>query len=192
MYGINVTSFLTGLGIVGIIVGLALQDLAKDLIAGFTIILENQYAIGDTISIGDFKGEVIYLGLKTTRIKSYGGQIKIIANRNISEVINYSMENSLAIVDIDVSYEENNDKVEKVLKELTAELSKTLPNLKGKVELLGIQELASSSVRYRIIAPTIAMQHYEVERILRKEIKDRLDKENIKIPYPQIEVHHGE
>ena len=192
MYGINVTSFLTGLGIVGIIVGLALQDLAKDLIAGFTIILENQYAIGDTISIGDFKGEVIYLGLKTTRIKSYEGQIKIIANRNISEVINYSMENSLAIVDIDVSYEENNDKVEKVLKELTAELSKTLPNLKGKVELLGIQELASSSVRYRIIAPTVAMQHYEVERILRKEIKDRLDKENIKIPYPQIEVHHGE
>ena len=192
VYGINVTSFLTGLGIVGIIVGLALQDLAKDLIAGFTIILENQYAIGDTISIGDFKGEVIYLGLKTTRIKSYEGQIKIIANRNISEVINYSMENSLAIVDIDVSYEENNDKVEKVLKELTAELSKTLPNLKGKVELLGIQELASSSVRYRIIAPTVAMQHYEVERILRKEIKDRLDKENIKIPYPQIEVHHGE
>ena len=102
------------------------------------------------------------------------------------------MENSLAIVDIDVSYEENNDKVEKVLKELTAELSKTLPNLKGKVELLGIHELASSSVRYRIIAPTVAMQHYEVERILRKEIKDRLDKENIKIPYPQIEVHHGE
>lgn len=192
VYGINVTSFLTGLGIVGIIVGLALQDLAKDLIAGFTIILENQYAIGDTISIGDFKGEVIYLGLKTTRIKSYEGQIKIIANRNISEVINYSMENSLAIVDIDVSYEENNDKVEKVLKELTAELSKTLPNLKGKVELLGIQELATSSVRYRIIAPTVAMQHYEVERILRKEIKDRLDKENIKIPYPQIEVHHGE
>lgn len=192
VYGINVTSFLTGLGIVGIIVGLALQDLAKDLIAGFTIILENQYAIGDTISIGDFKGEVIYLGLKTTRIKSYEGQIKIIANRNISEVINYSMENSLAIVDIDVSYEEDNDKVEKVLKELTAESSKTLPNLKGKVELLGIQELASSSVRYRIIAPTVAMQHYEVERILRKEIKDRLDKENIKIPYPQIEVHHGE
>lgn len=192
VYGINITSFLAGLGIVGVIVGLALQDLAKDLIAGFTIILENQYAIGDTISIGDFKGEVIYLGLKTTRIKNYEGQIKIIANRNISEVINYSMSNSLAIVDIDISYEENNNKVEKVLNTLADDLSQKLPNLKGKVQLLGIQDLASSSVKYRIIAPTVAMEHYEIERILRKEIKERLDKEHIKIPYPQIEVHHGE
>lgn len=192
VYGINVTSFLAGLGIVGIIVGLALQDLAKDLIAGFTIILENQYAIGDTISIGDFKGEVIYLGLKTTRIRNYEGQIKIIANRNISEVINYSMANSLAIVDIDISYEENNDKVENVLKLLAEELTKTLPKLKGKVELLGIQELASSSVKYRFVAPTISMEHYEIERIMRKKIKETLDKEKIKIPYPQIEVHHGE
>lgn len=101
------------------------------------------------------------------------------------------MENSLAIVDIDVSYEEDNEKVEKVLTELATELTKTLPKLKGKVELLGIQELASSSVKYRMIAPTISMEHFEIERKIRKEVKERLDKENIKIPYPQLEVHHG-
>ena len=70
VYGVDVTSVLAGLGIVGVVLGLALQDLAKDIIAGFSIILENQYAIGDTISIGDFKGEVIFLGLKTTKIKN--------------------------------------------------------------------------------------------------------------------------
>lgn len=191
VYKIDITSILTGLGIAGLVVGLALQDLAKDIIAGFTIILENQYAVGDIISIGDFKGEVIFLGLKTTKIKSYEGDIKIIANRNATEVINYSMSNSLAIVDIDVAYEENNTKVEKVLKDLVEELSETLPNLKGKVELLGIEELSSSSVKYRIIAKTVSMEHFDIARRIRKSVKERLDKEKIKIPYQQIEVHNG-
>lgn len=191
VYGVNVTSILAGLGIVGIVLGLAFQDLAKDIIAGFSIILENQYAIGDTISISGFKGKVIFLGLKTTKIKNYEGQVKIIANRNATEVINYSMEDSLAIIDIDISYEENNEKVEKVLTELAADLTKQLPKLKGKVELLGIQELTSFSVKYRIIAPTISMEHFDIERKIRKKVKERLDQENIKIPYPQIEVHNG-
>jgi len=191
IYKIDVSSILAGLGIVGLVVGLALQDLAKDLIAGFSIIVENQYAVGDIISIGDFKGEVIFLGLKTTKIKSYEGDIKIISNRNATEVINYSMSNSLAIVDVDVAYEENNSKVEEVLNELISELSKTLPNLKDKVELLGIQELSSSSVKYRITAKTKSMEHLAVERLIRKAVKERLDRENIKIPYTQIEVHNG-
>lgn len=191
VYGIDVTSILAGLGIAGIIVGLALQDLAKDIIAGFSIIIENQYAMGDIISIGDFKGEVIHLGLKTTKIKSFDGKVKIVANRNTTEVINYSMEDSLAIVDIDIAYEEKNAKVEKVLKELAAELTETLPNLKGEVELLGIQDLTSSSVKYRITAKTKSTENFKVERLMRKEIKERLDKEKIKIPYPQIEVHNG-
>lgn len=191
VYGVDVTSILAGLGIVGVILGLALQDLAKDIIAGFSIILENQYAIGDIISISNFKGEVIFLGLKTTKIKNYEGQVKIIANRNAIEVINYSMENSLAIIDIDISYEENNDKVEKILLELTEELTEQLPNLKGKVELLGIQELTPFSVRYRVTVPTVSMKHFDIERQIRKKVKEKLDKENIKIPYPQIEVHNG-
>ena len=191
VYKVNISSILAGLGIAGIVVGLALQDLAKDLIAGFSIIVENHYAVGDTISINGFKGEVIFLGSKSTKIKSYEGDIKIIANRNATEVINYSMSNSLAIVDIDIAYEENNDNVEKILKDLAQELSTTLPNLTGEVELLGIQELNSSAVRYRIIAPTKPMEHFGVERLIRKKVKMYLDKENIKIPYTQIEVHNG-
>ena len=191
IYGVNVNSVLAGLGIVGIVVGLALQDFAKDIISGVSIILENQYAVGDIISIGDFKGEVIFLGLKTTRIKNWEGQIKIIANRNIDEVINYSMENSLAIVDINVSYEDNIEKVEKVLTELAKELTETLPNLVGNVEVLGITNLDDSAITFRIIAPTLSMQHFTIEREIRKQVKLRLDKKKIKIPYPQIEVHNG-
>lgn len=191
VYGFDVSSVLAGLGIVGIIVGLALQDLAKDIIAGISIILENQYAIGDTISVGDFKGEVIFLSLKTTRIKSWDGAVKILANRNINEITNYSMENSLAIVDVSVSYEDDIEKVEKTLNQLALELNEILPNLKGKVEVLGIENLSDSAVVFRIVAPTSSMEHLTVQRKIRKQVKLKLDKCNIKIPYPQIEVHNG-
>lgn len=191
VYGIDVTSILAGLGIIGVVVGLAFQDIAKDFIAGLSIILENQYAIGDTVTIGGFKGEVIFLGLKSTRVKSYEGNIKIIANRNISEVINHSAANSLAIVDIAVDYGEDVERVEKVLIKLAGELSNTLTKLKGKVEVLGIEKLDDSSVVFRMTATTVAMEHFRIQREMKKAVKLRLDKEKIKIPYPQIEVHNG-
>lgn len=191
-FGVNVTSFLAGLGIVGAIAGLASQDLLKDIIGGASIIMENQFAVGDTIEINGFEGEVISISLKSTRIKNYDGSVKILANRNVVDVINYNMSPSRAIIDIGVSYDANLDKVESILRDLVQELSNSLDNLKGPVELLGIQELSDSSVKFRITALCVAMEHYGVERQIRKAIKERLDREHIKIPYPQIEVHHGE
>lgn len=190
VYGINVKSIMAGLGITAAILGLAFQDIAKDLLAGIFIISEDQYEVGDTIQVGDFMGEVTSIGLKTTRIRDYKGRTKIIANHNISEVINYNLENSVAVVDVSVSYEENLDKVEKVLEKITTELNESLDNLKGKVEILGVNELDDSSVVYRITAPVNSMEQFQTERIIRKKIKDGFDKAKIKIPYPQIEVHH--
>ena len=95
VYGVDITTLLAGLGIIGVVVGLAFQDIAKDLLSGLTIVFENQFAVGDIVEIGNFKGTVIFLGLKTTKIKSLDGKIKVLANRNITEVINYSMEYNL-------------------------------------------------------------------------------------------------
>ena len=191
VYGVNVTSILAGLGIAGVVASLALQDLAKDIIAGMGIILENQYAMGDTISINGFKGEVVFLGLKTTRIKSWEGEVKILANRNITEVINYSISSSLAIVDVGVGYNEDLDKVEEVLNTLAKDLTKKLPKLKGDVEVLGIDKFSDSALIYRLTVPTVSMEHYGIARQIRKEIILCFEKNNINIPYNQIEVHHG-
>jgi len=191
VYGINVSSLLAGLGIISAVVALAFQDILKDLISGVSIILENQFAIGDTISVGDFKGEVIHMGLKSTRIRKYSGEIKIIANRNITDIINYSCSYSLAIVDVSVSYEDNLEKVEKTLNELAERLSKEIPNLKGSIEVLGIENLDSSAVVYRMTAKTKSLQQFTVQRQIRKEVKLALDQAKIKIPYTQIEVHNG-
>ncbi len=191
VFGVNIASILAGLGITAAIIGLAFQDIAKDFLAGISIIAENQYEVGDYIEIGDFMGKVISIGLKTTRVRDYKGRTKIFANRNITEVINYNLSDSVAVVDISVAYEENNDKVEKVLNEIASKLNNELTNLKGNVELLGIISLDDSAVIYRMIAPVNSMEQYETERKMRKLIKTTFDKKKIKIPYPQIEVHNG-
>lgn len=191
-FGINIKSILATLGITTAIIGLALQDLAKDIIAGFSIITENQYEVGDTIEVDGFMGEVISLGLKTTKIKDYKGAIKIISNHNMDKIINYSQANSLAVIDIAVDYKHNPDDVEKVLKDLSIKLKNKMPNSLGDLTVQGITDLSTSSVVYRVTQKVKPMKQYEAERFLRKEIKKHFDENNIKMPYSQIEVHNAE
>ena len=190
VYGVDVTSIIAGLGIVGAVAGLAFQDTLKDFLAGIFIIVENQYTVGDTVEIGGFTGEVTYLGLKTTRIKDYKGAVKILANHYITEVINYSMNDSLAIVEVQVSYEDDLNKIEKTLCKIATEQRDQIPNITGDIEVQGITSLDASGIIYRVTAPTKSMEQYGVERALRKEIKLAFDKANIRIPYPQVEVHN--
>lgn len=190
-FGVNVKSIIAGLGVTAAIIGLALQDIAKDLIAGVSIILEDQYEIGDTVEVNGFMGEVVGLGLRSTRIKNFKGQTLIIANHTITEIINYNLSNNLAIVDISVGYEEDLNKVEKVLNDMAKSLKGKIPKTKGDIKVLGIDDLEASGVIYRVTVETIPAEHFDVQRVLRREIKDALDKENIKIPYQQVEVHNG-
>lgn len=191
LYGVNVSSLVAGLGITAAIIGLAFQDLAKDLIAGIFIITEGQYEVGDTIEVDGFMGEVISLGLKTTQIRNYKGATKIIGNHYMDNMINYSLHNSLAVVDVGTDYTHSPEQVEKVLNDLAKELNGNIKEAKGELQIMGITELDDSSVVYRIAVEVNSMKQYEVERFLRKKIKEAFDKENIKIPFPQIEVHNG-
>lgn len=191
IYGVNVKSIVAGLGITTAIIGLAFQDFAKDIIAGISIITEGQYDIGDTIEAEGFMGEVIALGLKTTKIKNYKGAIKIISNRYMDKVINYSLEDSLAIVDIDTDYKHTSEEVEKVLNKLAKDLNGKIPNATGDIEIVGITNLSNSSVVYRVTVKVKPMQQGTAERMLRKELKQAFEKANISIPFPQIEVHNG-
>lgn len=191
IYGINTSALITSLGVVGLVGGLALQDILKDFLAGIAIITENQYEIGDIVTINGFKGEVLSLGIKTTKIKSYDGDVKFISNGSITEVINHTITNSLAIINLSISYDEDADKVEKVLNNLFKKLSTEIPELTDEIKLLGIEDLGKSAIIFKIIAETKPMKHYEVARTLRKAIKEELDKNNIVIPYEQLVVHNG-
>ena len=175
IYGINVKSIMAGLGIGTAIIGLAFQDLAKDLIAGFS----------------GFMGEVIFIGLRTTRIRNVKGATKIVANHYMDNIINYSLNNSLAIVDVSIAYECDEDKIDEAFQQLCKKWNGKLEFATKDIEIWGVNDLTDSGVVYRIAVETKPMKQFVTERFLRKEIKKCLDAAGIKIPYTQIEVHNG-
>lgn len=190
MYGIDTTAIITSIGAVSVVAGLAFQDLLKDYLVGFSILAESQFALGEIVEINGFKGEVIYLGLKTTKLRALTGEVRIISNRNISEITNYSLNKTLAMIDISVAYESDNKKVEKVLSELAEELPSLVPEITEKVSLDGINELSDSAVIYRMSTFIRERDMFSVKRKINKELKRVLDENKIKIPYPQVEVHN--
>lgn len=191
VFHIDTKTIIASLGVVGVVIGLALQDTLKDFLAGMFILFENQYKLGDYITIGTFMGEVISLGMKTTKIRSYTGEVKMISNRFITEVTNHSVKDSLAIVDVPIAYEADTEAAERIMKKACTSLSKEIPDLTGKVEVLGVEKLDESGVVFRIVAPCKAMTQYGVQRIIRKKIKLVLEFNQINIPYPQVVVHNG-
>ena len=161
------------------------------IVSGITIIIEEQYGIGDTVKINGFKGEVISLGLKTTRVKSFTGEILIVPNHLVTEVINYSHSKSLAVVDISISYESDLDEALAVLNKMAESMSSEIPELTGNINVLGVQNLGESSVDIRITAETTPTDNFSVERKIRKEAKLVLEKNKISIPYPQVVIHNA-
>ncbi len=189
VWGVDTKALLTSLGVVGVIVGLALQDLLKDIIAGTAILTEDQFQVGDNIKIGDFRGDVISLGLKTTKIRAYSGEVKIIANRNITEVINYSLKASKSVVDVPTSYENDIDKVKSAIKTVCEKMQNE-EYVTGEIEILGVEDLSDSSVNIRVVATTKPTYNYTFKRAFLEEIIREFRKQNLTIPYPQVEVHN--
>ena len=188
--GVNTSALVAGVSAVTVVIGLAFQDILKDYLVGAAIILESQYAIGEIVEINGFKGEVISLTLRSTRLRSLSNEVRIIANRNISEVTNYSLNNVLIKVIASVSYEDDVKKVEKVLNKLIERLKTEVEEINDDITLAGIDSLSSSSVDFLITVKASAKNEYIIKRKLLKEIKLEFDKNNIKIPYTQVEVHY--
>lgn len=189
IFGINTTALVTGISAISVFIGLVFQDVLKDYLVGISIIAESQFAIGEIVEINGFKGEVIGLSLKTTKIKAPTGEVKIISNRNISDVINYSLNKTLLIFNINVSYEDDNEKVEKVLTKLANDLPKLVDEI-SEATMDGLDSLSDSCVVYRISTFIRDRDRYVIKRKVNKLIKKTLDDNKIKIPYPQLEVHN--
>ncbi|MEW5322032.1 mechanosensitive ion channel family protein [Geobacillus thermoleovorans] len=188
-FGVPVKALLAGAGVVGLAVGFGAQSLVKDIITGFFIIFEDQFAVGDYVRIGNFEGYVETIGLRVTKIKSWTGEVHILPNGSITQVTNYSLHNSLAVVDVSIAYEEDIEEAEKAIRELLPQLPAKYEDMVAPPELLGVQNLASSEVVLRITCETKPMRHLAVARAIRKEVKLMLDERGIEIPYPRLVLH---
>lgn len=191
LYGFDTKSLIAGLGIAGALAGLALQDTLKDIIGGISIIMENYYVVGDYITINDFTGQIIEFGLKSTKVKNYNGEVLVFANRSVDKIINISQKKANIIINIPTAYEEKSSKVEKILLKLIEEI-KEMKYVSKNCSYLGISELGASEVIYTIAIECEQENQWEVKRKILKLVKDTYDKEKIKIPYKQVEVHHGQ
>ncbi|PKG24306.1 mechanosensitive ion channel family protein [Niallia nealsonii] len=189
IFGIDVKALLAGAGIVGLAVGFGAQSLVKDIITGFFIIFEDQFSVGDFVRIGVFEGVVEEIGLRTTKIKSYTGEINIIPNGSIVEVTNFSLNNSRAVVDVSIAYQGDINRAEQIIQDLIEKMPEQYEEMVGPPELLGVQNILATEVVIRVVAETLPMQQHYIARILRKEIKNVLDENGIESPYPKLVMY---
>lgn len=187
LYGVDTTSIIASLGVFAAVIGLAFQDIIKDLLAGVAIIFDNKYALGDVIEINGFKGKVIALGLRTTKIQSFSGEVKCIGNSSFSEVINYNLSDADLFMKLNVAYNTNIEKLEEVLEGLREDILK-IDNVKD-YKLLGVDELSDSSIVYMIDVTCTAMTNLAVKRSVLRIVKDNFDKNGINIPYTTVDVN---
>jgi len=187
---IDITPFIASAGVVGLAIGFGAQEIVKDFITGFFIIFDQSFDVGDTIEVDGFKGTVQELGLRITRIRNWKGELKIINNGDIQTLINYSKADSIAIVDFGVAYDTDLLKLQDLMEPLLDQIKNSYENITDSPTFLGVTELADSSINLRVIAKTLPMQHFAVERGIRKDIVVYFKEHGIEIPFPQIVVHN--
>ncbi len=184
--GINVTSIIAGLGIASVIAGFALQDAIKDIIMGFNIIVDEYYSVGDVVRIGEIEGKVLELGLKSTKMVDINtNDIFVIANREISKSLVVSTQFD---IDIPIPYKEKISRVESIIEEIISQ-AKDLKNITN-IEYRGLNKFGESAIYYKIRMYAKAEYQPQLKRDINRIIKLELDKNNIDIPYLQVDIHN--
>ena len=189
---VDIRPLLAGAGIVTLAVSFGAQGLVKDVIAGVFILLEDQFRVGETIRVGGVEGRVERMSLRTVTLRDGAGPLHFISNGSIGVVSNLSRDWARALVDVGVAYREDVDRVMALLRRLLNEFAAD-PGWKGVIvgqpTVAGLQRLAESSVDVRVWVDVFPGKQAEVERELRRRIKNRLDEEGIEIPFPQRVLH---
>jgi len=188
--GANLAPLLASVGIIGLAVGFGAQNLVRDVVSGFFILLEDQYGVGDIIEVNQIaSGKVETLTLRVTGMRALDGTMHFIANGEITHIANRSKDWARAVIDVGVAYKENSDKVRSTLERVA--LSSREDDELGRAmyaapEILGVEMLGEYEVTWRLMVDTKPGKQWEVGRALRERIKAAFDEDGIEIPFP----HH--
>ncbi|WP_238886545.1 mechanosensitive ion channel family protein [Clostridium sp. YIM B02551] len=179
---------LTFASIGGVALGFGTQSLVKDIINGFFVLFEDQYAVGDYITIGDNSGIVESIGIRMTQLKDFNGDMHYIPNGTISQVTNHSRGDMSVIVDVEIAYKENIDIAIEVINNACEKVAAEKEHVIEKPKVIGVQSLGVSAVVIRVLGKTEPMYQWALERELRKEIKLTMEREGIERPQGKVEV----
>lgn len=192
IFGVNLAGVFASLGVASLIIGFGAQSLIEDSITGIFIILEGQYNIGDIIILDDFRGTVKKINMRTTTIQDDGGNLKIVNNSDIRNIQNRSANNSLAICDIGISYDQPIPEVEKIILENIDRMYQNNKDVWAQPPVYrGVNQLADSAVVLRVTVDVEESSFFPGQRRLNREMKILFDENNIEIPFNQVVVHNA-
>lgn len=193
-FEVNLAALATGAGLVGIVIGFGAQSTVKDFLSGIFIILENQYRVGDVVSIGGHAGIVEQVTIRTTKLRDLDGSVYFIPNGEVNTVQNMTLEYSGLIIDVGVSYDTDIDKAKDVMNKVGQELADD-PDWKDRiiepVEYLRLDSFGDSSVNLKAVGKTIPIEQWNVAGEYRTRLKKAFEKNGIEIPFPQRVVHQA-
>lgn len=192
VWGIGLAPFLAVGTAVAAAIGFGAQGLVKDLIAGFFILVEDQFRVGDVVEIAAATGVVEDIQLRVTVLRDFEGNVHFVPNGQITVAKNYTSLFAQPVIDVGVSYDTDVDRALEIMKDeldaLAADPAWT-EKMKGEVEVLGVQELGDSAVTLRMRMNTVADERWTVRREALRRVKKRFDAEGITIPFPQLTIH---
>ena len=187
--GVNTTALIASVGILTLVVGLGAQSLIADIIAGMFIVFENEYNVGEIVAIDDFRGEVVEIGIRSTKLLDTAGNIKIINNSDIKSVVNMSRELSLAIIDCEYPYDVPQELVEKILMENLDTIKEKIPAIIDGPYYKGVSLYEDSNVACRLVAQCKEVDRFQVQRDLLREYRMLFVKNGFDLSFQQVVVN---
>jgi small conductance mechanosensitive channel len=185
--GVNMGPLLASAGVAGLAIGFGAQTLVHDVINGFFILLENQYAVGDVVRVAGVKGTAEAMTMRNTTLRDDDGTVHIVPNSEIKIVSNLTRDWAQISLHISVAYNENSDRVVKLLVEVAEEVRHDPEfgsDIVGEPQVPGIERVANGEVDYLMLVKTLPNRQYRVSRELRRRIKECFQKSNIQAGNP--------
>jgi len=186
--GFDIGPVLAGAGIIGLAVGFGSQSLVKDIVSGFFLIMENQIRVGDVVRICDISGVVEKITLRIVVLRDMEAVVHVIPNGEIKTLSNLTYGWSRAVVNVNVGYSENVDRITDLLKDLSAKMAmeeKYKNIVKEEPTVLSVDSLNESSVNFKVLFKTEPLMQWEIGREFRRRVKNEFDRLGLEIPYPQ-------
>ncbi len=185
-WGVDTAAIVTGAGVITLVIGLGCQTLVADLVAGIFMLFEGDIKVGDVVVIDGWRGTVIQIGLRRTKIEDAVGNINVVNNSAISNIINNTRDLSVAVVEVGTEYNESILRIEEVIEKALPEMKKHIPAIVEGPFYKGVSALGESCVNIKLVAKCQEDDKYQVERDLNREIKILFDANDINIPFNQI------
>ena len=168
--GFDTRGILASVGLITLAISLGSKDLVADIMAGLTIVFEGEFQVGDMVDIGGYRGQVQEIGVRSTKVIGRGGNVKIIGNREIKNVVNLTRNNSWIPLEVRIPVEQSLDDVEKILEEELPKIGKRIPNILSGPFYYGILGFDKGSVRLSILTECNEEDYHSIERSLYKEL----------------------